>query len=105
MKNNYPLLLSATIAVIILLLLSSCGTRKVFNKQTIFKSDSLIIENKHVLRQEIILNDIYPTTQDNINIANGVFQTGMHFDNTHLNGFGYNIIANRVAKIIKLYGW
>ena len=28
MKNNYPLLLSATIAVIILLLLISCGTRK-----------------------------------------------------------------------------
>ena len=59
MKNNYPLLLSATIAVIILLLLSSCGTRKVSNKQTTFKSDSLIIENKHVLSQEIILNDIF----------------------------------------------
>jgi len=59
MKNNYPLLLSATIAVIILLLLSSCGTRKVSNKQTAFKSDSLIIENKHVLSQEIILNDIF----------------------------------------------
>ena len=105
MKNNYPLLLSATIAVIILLLLSSCGTRKVFNKQTIFKNDSLIIENKHVLRQEIILNDIYPTTQDNVDIANGVFQTGMHSDNTHLNGYGYNIIANRVAKMIKSYSW
>lgn len=59
MKNNYPLLLSATIAVVILLLLSSCGTRKVSNKQTTFKSDSLIIENKHVLSQEIILNDIF----------------------------------------------
>jgi len=60
MKNNYPLLLSATIAVIILLLLSSCsGTRKVSNKQTTFKSDSLIIENKHILSQEIILNDIF----------------------------------------------
>ena len=59
MKNNYPLLLSAIIAVIILLLLSSCGTRKVSNKQTTFKSDSLIIENKHVLSQEIILNDIF----------------------------------------------
>ena len=59
MKNNYPLLLSATIAVITLLLLSSCGTRKVSNKQTTFKSDSLIIENKHILSQEIILNDIF----------------------------------------------
>jgi lysophospholipase L1-like esterase len=46
-----------------------------------------------------------PTTQDNIDIANGVFPTGMHSDNTHLNGFGYNIIANRVAKMIKLYNW
>jgi hypothetical protein len=45
--------------IIILLLLSSCGTRKVSNKQTAFKSDSLIIENKHVLSQEIILNDIF----------------------------------------------
>jgi len=45
--------------IIILLLLSSCGTRKVSNKQTTFKSDSLIIENKHVLSQEIILNDIF----------------------------------------------
>lgn len=46
-----------------------------------------------------------PTSQDNIDIANGVFPTGMHSDNTHLNGFGYNIIANRVAKMIQLYGW
>ena len=59
MKNNYPLILSATIAVLIMILLSSCGTRKVSNKQTTFKSDSLIIENKHVLSQEIILNDIF----------------------------------------------
>ena len=45
--------------IIILFLLSSCGTRKVSNKQTTFKSDSLIIENKRVLSQEIILNDIF----------------------------------------------
>jgi len=46
-----------------------------------------------------------PTSQDNVDIANGVFPTGMHYDNVHLNGFGYNIIANRVAKMIKLYNW
>jgi lysophospholipase L1-like esterase len=46
-----------------------------------------------------------PTAQDNIDIANGVFPTGMHFDNTHLNGYGYNIIANRVALMIKQDGW
>ena len=46
-----------------------------------------------------------PTSQDNIDIANGVFPTGMHSDNTHLNGYGYNVIANRVVKMIQLYGW
>jgi lysophospholipase L1-like esterase len=46
-----------------------------------------------------------PTTQDNIDIANGVFPTGMSYDGIHLNGYGYNIIANRVAKLIKQYGW
>jgi lysophospholipase L1-like esterase len=46
-----------------------------------------------------------PTTQDNIDIANGVFPTGMRNDNIHLNGYGYNIIANRVAKLINQYGW
>jgi len=46
-----------------------------------------------------------PSAQDNIDIANGVFPTGMHNDNVHLNGYGYNIIANRVALMIKQYGW
>jgi hypothetical protein len=46
-----------------------------------------------------------PTTQDNTDITNGVFPTGMHYDSTHLNGYGYNIIANRVATLIKQYGW
>lgn len=55
---------------------------------------------------EEMLDIMYtPTSQDNIDIANGVFPTGMHADNIHLNGFGYNIIANRVAKMIQLYGW
>lgn len=46
-----------------------------------------------------------PTTQDNTDITNGVFPSGMHYDNTHLNGYGYNIVANRVAILIKQYGW
>ena len=53
MKNNYPLLLSATIAVIILLLLSSCGTRKTSQQKTAFKSDSLSIENTRVLEEKL----------------------------------------------------
>ena len=59
MKNNYPLLLSATIAVIILLLLISCGTRKTSQQKTTFKSDSLSIENTRILKQNIELRDIY----------------------------------------------
>lgn len=46
-----------------------------------------------------------PTSQDNTDIANGVFPTGMHADNTHLNGYGYNIVANRVALMLKQYNW
>jgi lysophospholipase L1-like esterase len=46
-----------------------------------------------------------PSAQDNTDIANGVFPTGMHADNTHLNGYGYNIVANRVALMLKQYGW
>jgi hypothetical protein len=46
-----------------------------------------------------------PTTQDNTDIANGVFPTGMRADNVHLNSFGYYIVALRVAKVLKSYGW
>lgn len=46
-----------------------------------------------------------PNSQDNIDISNGIFPTGMHLDNTHLNGYGYKIIANRVAVKIKEYNW
>ena len=53
MKNNYPLLLSATIAVIILLLLISCGTRKTSQQKSTFKSDSLSIENTRVLEEKL----------------------------------------------------
>jgi len=91
MKNNYPLLLSATIAVIILLLLSSCGTRKVSNKQTTFKSDSLIIENKHVLSQEIILNDIF--TLKPFDTLKPIIINGKSYFNV--------VITNDKSKIIK----
>lgn len=46
-----------------------------------------------------------PTSQDNTDIANGIFPTGMRSDAIHLNGFAYNIIANRVVKLIKQYSW
>ena len=45
--------------ILILLLIVSCGTRKTSQQSTTFKSDSLSIENKRVLKQEIELRDIY----------------------------------------------
>ena len=46
-----------------------------------------------------------PSTQDNTDIANGVFPTGMRSDNVHLNSFGYYIVALRIATALKSYGW
>ena len=91
MKNNYTLILSATIAILIMILLSSCGTRKVSNKQTTFKSDSLIIENKHVLSQEIILNDIF--TLKPFDTLKPIVINGKSYFNV--------IITNDKSKIIK----
>lgn len=45
--------------LLIILLLVSCGTRKTSQDRINIKSDSITIDNKRVLRQEIILNDIY----------------------------------------------
>ena len=45
--------------ILILLLIVGCGTRKTSQQNTTFKSDSLSIENKRVLEQEIILKDVY----------------------------------------------
>lgn len=45
--------------LLILFLLVSCGTRKTSQQSTTFKSDSLTIENKRVLKQETELKDIY----------------------------------------------
>ena len=58
MKNNYPLLLSATIAVVILLLLSSCGTRKT---DTQIK-DSIHIENNYSQGTKIVLGNTFTYT-------------------------------------------
>ncbi|WP_461062659.1 SGNH/GDSL hydrolase family protein [Spirosoma horti] len=42
-----------------------------------------------------------PTQQDKANLDNGIFPAGMHFDNTHLNNIGYQIIANRVVALLR----
>jgi hypothetical protein len=50
-----------------------------------------------------------PTTQDNTDIANGVWPTGLRSDVTgtiiHLTGPGYMIFANRVKAVIDTQGW
>lgn len=46
-----------------------------------------------------------PNAQDNIDISNGIFPSGMRYDGIHLNGLGYRIIANRVSKLINQYNW
>lgn len=46
-----------------------------------------------------------PVAQDSIDIANGVFPTSMQSDNTHFNGLGYQIMALRVANLIRKYNW
>lgn len=46
-----------------------------------------------------------PTTQDNTDIANNTFPTGLRFDNVHLTTTGYRIFANRVNAILATQGW
>ena len=46
-----------------------------------------------------------PTTQDNIDIANGVFPTGLHYDSVHLNELGYKIFSLRCRNLMMQYGW
>lgn len=46
-----------------------------------------------------------PTTQDNTQIASGVFPAGLRVDDIHLTGSGYQIIANRVASVLIANGW
>jgi hypothetical protein len=45
--------------LLIFLLIIGCGTRKTTQQHNKFKSDTLVTENKRVLKQEIKFNDIY----------------------------------------------
>lgn len=45
--------------LLIFLLIVGCGTRKTSQQSTVFKSDSISIENKRILKQEIELRNIY----------------------------------------------
>lgn len=46
-----------------------------------------------------------PTTQDNTDIANGIFPTGLHSSGIHLTTAGYQVFANRVAAFLTANSW
>lgn len=52
MKNNWQILTSTIIAIVIMLLLSSCGVRKINNQKIDIKTDSIVVDNKRVLIQK-----------------------------------------------------
>jgi hypothetical protein len=58
MKNNWHLFTSIAIAIIVILLLSSCGTRKVNNHNLDIKVDSISVDNKRILEQNSTFNEI-----------------------------------------------
>lgn len=58
MKNNWQLFTSIVIAIIVILLLSSCGTRKVNNHNLDIKTDSISVDNKRILEQNSTFNEI-----------------------------------------------
>ena len=82
MKNNYPLLLSATIEVVILLLLSSCGTRKndiSYQKQS---KDSITIENHYTQATKTVLMDVF--TAKPIDALKPMWIDGKRYDNAEI---------------------
>ena len=93
MKNNYPLLLSATIAVVILLLLSSCGTRKTdISYQKQFK-DSITIENHYTQATKTVLMDVF--TAKPIDALKPMWIDGKEYRNA--------VISNDKSKIETKY--
>jgi len=95
MKNNYPLLLSATIAVIILFLLSSCGTRKTDKKYHEIKSNYSFNDSSYILTQNVRLNDIGELSPiDNAKpfLVDGkeYFNVSIKFDKSKFNDFELN---------------
>ena len=82
MKNNYHLLLSATIEVVILLLLSSCGTRKndiSYQKQS---KDSITIENHYTQATKTVLMDVF--TAKPIDALKPMWIDGKRYDNAEI---------------------
>jgi len=95
MKNNYHLLLSATIAVIILLLLSSCGTRKTDKKYHEIRSNYSLNDSSRILTQNVRLNDIgelIPVDNTKPFLVDGkeYFNVSIKFDKSKFNDFELN---------------
>ena len=95
MKNNYPLLLSATIAIVILLLLSSCGTRKTDKKYHEIKSNYSFNDSSYILTQNVRLNDVgelIPVDNTKPFLVDGkeYFNVSIKFDKSKFNDFELN---------------
>ena len=89
--------------LLILLLIVSCGTRKTYNKSTLFKSDSISVNNTRILTQNSKLNNIYtiePFDNSKPIIIDGkkYFNVTIKYDKSKFNNF--EIKEN--AKIIKI---
>lgn len=83
--------------LLILLLVIGCGTRKTSQQSTTFKSDSLTIENKRVLKQEIILKDIYSIKP--FNVLKPMIIEGKEYFNVTIDFDKTNVIINTDEKL------
>jgi len=78
--------------LLILLLLISCGTRKASLTKYDIKVDSISIDNKRILKHEIIFNDIYTITPFDSNkpvIINGkeYYNASIKYDKSKFDNF------------------
>lgn len=55
--------------------------------------------------EELASVNVVPTNADKSDMAKGIFPLTMYYDNAHLIGVGYRIIAMRMAKIINSFNW
>jgi len=89
--------------LLLLLIITSCGTRKTSNQSTSFKSDSLSVENSRILTQNIVLNDIYTITPFDASkpiIIDGktYFNVTIKYDKSKFNNFE----IKEVTKVIEI---
>jgi len=83
-----------------LIIITSCGTRKTYNQSTSFKSDSLSVENSRILSQNIVLNDIYTITP--FDASKPIIIDGKTYSNVRINHDKSKKYSNKKKEIKKL---